>query len=87
MLLNNMSVISWRSVLLLGKTTDLSQVTDKVYHICLKNYKKTDGQGGTCLYTVIGGGGGVRQIMILPFPHYFTIFGKNIEKSERLEWK
>jgi hypothetical protein len=33
------SVISWRSVLLVGetgepdKTTDLSQVTDKLYHI------------------------------------------------------
>ena len=36
---NNISVISWWSVLLLGKpeyqekTTDLSQVTDKLYHI------------------------------------------------------
>jgi hypothetical protein len=36
----NMSVISWRSVLLVGetgipgkKTTDLAQVTDKLYHI------------------------------------------------------
>jgi hypothetical protein len=38
---NNISVISWRSVLLVeetgvpGKTTDLWQVTDKVYHILL----------------------------------------------------
>jgi hypothetical protein len=35
---NNISVISWRSVLLLEeteKTTDLSQVTDKLYHIVL----------------------------------------------------
>ena len=38
---NNISVISWRSVLLveepedLEKTTDLSQVTDKLYHIML----------------------------------------------------
>jgi len=36
---NNISVISWRSVLLVEvpeypeKTTDLSQVTDKLYHI------------------------------------------------------
>jgi hypothetical protein len=35
---NNISVISWRSVLLVEdpeKTTDLSQVTDKLYHIKL----------------------------------------------------
>ena len=33
----NNSVISWRSVLLVdpGKTTDLSKVTDKLYHIML----------------------------------------------------
>ena len=35
---NNISVISWRSVLLVeetGETTDLSQVIDKLYHIML----------------------------------------------------
>ena len=40
---NNISVISWRSVLLVEetgvpgseKTTDLSQITDKLYHIML----------------------------------------------------
>ena len=38
---NNISVISWWSVLLVektelpGKTTDLSQVTDKLYHMHL----------------------------------------------------
>jgi hypothetical protein len=38
---NNISVICWRSVLLVvetgvpGETTDLSQVTDKLYHIML----------------------------------------------------
>jgi hypothetical protein len=35
---NNISVISWRSVLLVEeteKTTDLSQVTDKHFHIML----------------------------------------------------
>ena len=30
---NNISVILWRSVLLAVKTTDLLQVTDKLYHI------------------------------------------------------
>ena len=36
---NNISAISWRSVLLveyLEKTTDPSQVTDKFYHIMLR---------------------------------------------------
>jgi hypothetical protein len=32
---NNISVISWRSVLLVVKTTDLPQITDKLYHIML----------------------------------------------------
>jgi cytochrome b561 len=32
---NNISVISWRSVLLVEETTNLSQVTDKLYHIML----------------------------------------------------
>jgi hypothetical protein len=32
---NNISVISWQSVLLVEKTIDLSQVTDKLYHIML----------------------------------------------------
>jgi hypothetical protein len=32
---NNISGISWRSVLLVEKNTDLSQVIDKLYHIML----------------------------------------------------
>jgi hypothetical protein len=32
---NNISVILWRSVLLLEETTDMMQVTDKLYHIML----------------------------------------------------
>jgi len=38
---NNISVRSWQSVLLMGKpeylekTTDFSQVTDKLYHVML----------------------------------------------------
>ena len=30
---NNISVIWWRSDVLLEETTDLPQVTDKIYHI------------------------------------------------------
>jgi hypothetical protein len=40
---NNVSVISWRSVLMVEeypkKTTDLSQVTDKLLHIMLYMYR------------------------------------------------
>ena len=36
---NKISVISWRSVLLVEKTTDLSQGTDKLYHIMLQTYR------------------------------------------------
>jgi hypothetical protein len=32
---NNNSVISWRTVSLVEKTTDLSQITDNFYHIML----------------------------------------------------
>ena len=32
---NNILVISWRSVLLVEETPDLSQVTDKLYNIML----------------------------------------------------
>ena len=32
---NNISVISWRPVLLVDETTDMSQITDKFYHIML----------------------------------------------------
>jgi hypothetical protein len=32
---NNISVLSWRISEYLEKTTDLSQVTDKLYHIML----------------------------------------------------
>jgi hypothetical protein len=32
---SSISVISWRSILLVEETTDLSQVTDKLYHIML----------------------------------------------------
>ena len=38
----------------------------------------------TCLHTVKSGGGGSDKLWFCPS---HTIFGKNIEKSERLEWK
>ena len=34
---NNISVISWLSVLLVEKTTDMSHVTDKLYHIVVSS--------------------------------------------------
>ena len=34
-IINNMSAISWRLVLLAEETTDLSQVTDILYYIML----------------------------------------------------
>jgi len=36
---NNISVISWRSVILVGETTDLPQVTDILYHIALSRIR------------------------------------------------
>jgi hypothetical protein len=45
---NNISVISWRSVFLVeetgvsGKNIDLSQVTDKLYHIMLYQYTSSE---------------------------------------------
>jgi hypothetical protein len=55
---NNISVISWRSVLLMEKTTDLSQVTDKLYHIML--YQVTDKLYHIMLYRVHLAMNGVR---------------------------
>jgi hypothetical protein len=37
---NNISVISWRSVLLVKETTDLSQVTDKLLKVGLNTIKQ-----------------------------------------------
>jgi hypothetical protein len=34
---NNISVISWQSVIMMEKTTDLSHVSDKLYHTVALN--------------------------------------------------
>jgi hypothetical protein len=47
---NNISVISWRSVLLVEKTTDLPQVTDKLNNVML--YQVTDKLYNVMLYQV-----------------------------------
>jgi len=48
---SNISVISWRSVLLVEETgiPDLSQATDKLYHIML--YRVTEFELTTLLHT------------------------------------
>ena len=44
-IVNNISVISWRSVLLVEKTIDRSQDTDKLYHIILYSIHLDMNQG------------------------------------------
>ena len=39
---NNISVIMWQSVLLVEETTDLSQVSDKLYHMLYRVHLTTN---------------------------------------------
>jgi hypothetical protein len=45
---NNISLVLWLSVLLVEKTTDLSQVTDKCYHI-MYEHTSPDGDSNSQL--------------------------------------